>query len=119
MAPLNAIDSAESTFFDRTSIFEAVPDGDLVVLEIFGGLTVAGNKPEHFDNGPFERSFFGGEERKAVAKVETKLSTEDGFERTDAAGLLGFAVFKNVCKKFEILIFGVDGFVIHGIHSEN
>jgi hypothetical protein len=50
-----------------------------VVLEVFRGSTVAGNKPEHFVDGPFERGFFGGEEGEAVAEVERELGAENAF----------------------------------------
>ena len=53
-----------------------VPDGDTVLVEIFD-VGVAAQEPEQFVDDRFQVQLLGGEQRKALGKIEAHLMAED------------------------------------------
>ena len=86
-----AIDRTEVTVF----IGPLVPDRDSVVLEILD-IGVACNEPQKLVDYRFEVHFLGGEQRKALAQVETHLVAEHALRAGAGAVALHCSVFTDM-----------------------
>ena len=81
--PLDAVDGAEFTVL----VGPLVPDGDAVFVQP-RHVGVAAQEPQEFIDYRLEVDLLGGDERKAVGKIETHLVTEDAAGA--GSGSIGF-----------------------------
>src|SRR3546814_394786 len=96
-APLHAIYRAQVAAF----VGPFVPDAYASFLQP-AHVRIAAQKPQQFNKNAFGVQFFGGDQRKALAQVETHLVTED--RPRAGAGAVGFGLTLFVDMPHEIFV---------------
>ena len=101
-APLHAIHRPEIT---RFLVGPFIPNRYAAFLQP-GGIAVAAQKPQQFENDGFQVHLFGGDQRKAFGKIEAHLVAKHAARARAGAVSFGHAVLEHMAHEGFVLVGG-------------